>query len=556
MENPNQAADKQKAVAAPIATQALQVMTGASPPPMVTGSVPAALPQASLPPRVMGPVADPPHRSTSSDTSTEELSPALLGAIQQIVAAALREHVSVAAPPRLAQPPEAEVLEEEGEEEAPVPVLPAGIRRDISRPEPPEHNNGSTSCLGAIGNFQEFCSLFLHQFASSRKLRKTELSLFAVHQKDDEPLKEYLQRFNTAALEVPAATQEVKVSAFSQGLLDGDFFKSLAKKPVAKFDALLARAAKYINMEERAGPRRRPGEKRKEIKEETPSKKPRVDLREKKPFLKKRLIQNGYLQEYVCWEKARGTGPYQKKDGDKTSNPERSSRDGAKQTSGSKGENDDIPRKGVIHMLAGGPSGGDSHQARKSQVQEAHQISVKEVLDVETMEDAPLIQFGRAERSGPQTMHNDALVITAILANYEVGRIFIDSGSSADILFTGMQLGDVSLEKEKYKATLFNPEGATWTLSVEERRGGDDTQDKAPPNKKGKAPEEKISEATETPAKVQPVEELLNIQIIPGDPDKTTRIGSHLGEEAKKEITLCLQRNGYLRMDPTRLGGD
>ncbi|KAL0410826.1 UNVERIFIED_CONTAM: hypothetical protein Slati_3672300 [Sesamum latifolium] len=86
----------------------------------------------------MGPAADPPRRSTSSDTSTEEFSPALLGAIQQIVAAALREHVSVAAPPRLAPPPEAEVLEEEGEEEAPVPVLPAGRRRDIPRHEPPE----------------------------------------------------------------------------------------------------------------------------------------------------------------------------------------------------------------------------------------------------------------------------------------------------------------------------------------------------------------------------------------------------------------------------------
>ncbi|KAL0416114.1 UNVERIFIED_CONTAM: hypothetical protein Slati_3443300 [Sesamum latifolium] len=124
-------AAKQKAWAAPFATQALQVMTGAPPLPVVTGSVPAALPQASLPPRVIGPVADPPRRRTSSDTSTEKLSPALLGAIQQIVAAALREHVSVAAPPRLAPPSEAEVLEEEGEEEAPVPVLPAGRRRDI-----------------------------------------------------------------------------------------------------------------------------------------------------------------------------------------------------------------------------------------------------------------------------------------------------------------------------------------------------------------------------------------------------------------------------------------
>ncbi|KAL0449956.1 UNVERIFIED_CONTAM: hypothetical protein Slati_1552000 [Sesamum latifolium] len=250
-------------------------------------------------------------------------------------------------------------------------------------------------------------------------------------------------------------------------------------------------------------------------------------------------------------------------------------------------------------MIAGGPSGGDSHQARKSQVWEAHQISIKEVLDVETMEDAPLIQFGQAERSGPQTMHNDALVITAILVNYEVGRIFIDSGSSADILFgeayDQMQLRDVSLEKVNtslygFAGEVVHPRGivslpltmgrgtARKTCLLKflvvnvpsaynvilgevqgnplqsrrcyvdavrrgEKRGGDDTQDKAPPNKKGKAPEEKNSEATETPAKVQPAEELLNIQIIPGDPDKTMQIGSHLGEEAKKEITLYLQRN-------------
>ncbi|KAL0420494.1 UNVERIFIED_CONTAM: hypothetical protein Slati_3072300 [Sesamum latifolium] len=76
-----------------------------------------------------------------------------------------------------------------------------------------------------------------------------------------------------------------------------------------------------------------------------------------------------------------------------------------------------------------------------------------------------------------------------------------------------------------------------------QKRNRDDAPDQVPPSKKGKTPEGENSEETETPAKVQPAEELLNIEIILGNPDKTTRIGSHLGEEAKKEITLCLQRN-------------
>ncbi|KAL0409717.1 UNVERIFIED_CONTAM: hypothetical protein Sradi_1906100 [Sesamum radiatum] len=302
-----------------------------------------------------------------------------------------------------------------------------------------------------------------------------------------------VQWFNAAALEVPFATQQVKASAFSQGLSNGDFFKSLAKKPASKFDALLAREVKYINMEDaQAAKKESHGKIRKEIKEET-SKKPSIDTRDKKNLFQRvnavytpltvpitqafiaveekwlltcprswrdtpqhpksdkfcrfhndyghtteecrhpkneieRLIQNGYLQEYVYWEKARGTRPYQKREGNKTketrvASPELSPREGAKQASGSKGENKDIPRNGVIHMIAGGPSGGDSHHERKSQIREAYDISLKEVVEVEAMEDTPIIQFGRAEQSGPRTPHNDALVITIVLANYEVGRI-------------------------------------------------------------------------------------------------------------------------------------
>ncbi|KAL0416360.1 UNVERIFIED_CONTAM: hypothetical protein Slati_3467900 [Sesamum latifolium] len=71
-------------------------------------------------------------------------------------------------------------------------------------------------------------------------------------------------------------------------------------------------------------------------------------------------------------------------------------------------------------------------------------------MDVEPANDAPLIQFDQEERRGPRAQGNDALVITVLLANYEIECVFIDSGSSADILFVEaydqMQLGDVPLE--------------------------------------------------------------------------------------------------------------
>ncbi|KAL0411005.1 UNVERIFIED_CONTAM: Pro-Pol polyprotein [Sesamum latifolium] len=204
------------------------------------------------------------------------------------------------------------------------------------------------------------------------------------------------------------------------------------------------------------------------------------------------------------------------------------------------------------------------------------------------MEDAPIIQFGRAKRSGPQTTHNDALVITATIANYEVRRIFIDSGSSADILFgeayDQMQLGDVSLEKVNtslygFAGEVVHPRGMV-LLPLAMGRGttrktcllkflvvdvpsaynvilGRPTLNTfqavvSTYHMKIKFP---------TPGGVEKYKEILSNRenamsrlsvkdkkeiwttSLPRNPNKTTRIGSHLDEEAKKEITLCLRRN-------------
>ncbi|KAG8369150.1 hypothetical protein BUALT_Bualt15G0121400 [Buddleja alternifolia] len=69
-------------------------------------------------------------------------------------------------------------------------------------------------------------------------------------QKANEPLREYIQRFNTAGLEVPFANAKVLSNAFAQGLKDVDFFRSLAKNPAPSFDNQLARMEKYVNIEE------------------------------------------------------------------------------------------------------------------------------------------------------------------------------------------------------------------------------------------------------------------------------------------------------------------
>ncbi|KAL0401325.1 UNVERIFIED_CONTAM: Retrovirus-related Pol polyprotein from transposon RE1 [Sesamum latifolium] len=199
-----------------------------------------------------------------------------------------------------------------------------------------------------------------------------------------------------------------------------------------------------------------------------------------------------------------------------------------------------------------------THHARRAEVRRAYDETIREILDVKVTEDTPIIQFEKAEHSGPKNSYNDALVISALLANYEVGRIFIDSGSSADILFGDaydqMQLEDILLEKtypQRFSSCNFHvsfenqifyarrswgstrrPSPITKALyrncAEKTKRSSNEAPKEAPSCRWGKdgEPEEDPETSKGTPPKVQLAEELLNIELVPKDTEKVTQIGS------------------------------
>ncbi|XP_058765924.1 uncharacterized protein LOC131639446 [Vicia villosa] len=91
---------------------------------------------------------------------------------------------------------------------------------------------------------------FSNHFTASRRQPKSEASLEAVIQWANEPLREYLDKFNKEAVQVQT-TDHMKRYLLERGLLpDSDFKKAIKIEKVRTMDALLLKAQAYIAYEE------------------------------------------------------------------------------------------------------------------------------------------------------------------------------------------------------------------------------------------------------------------------------------------------------------------
>ncbi|XP_025619454.1 uncharacterized protein [Arachis hypogaea] len=103
---------------------------------------------------------------------------------------------------------------------------------------------------GSIASFDDVSRKFMTNFTTSIAKAKNPISLLGITQRQGEPTKKYLDRFNDECLMVDRITNFVASLYLTNGLMNEDFLKHLTTKTVWIMHDIQNIARKYINDEE------------------------------------------------------------------------------------------------------------------------------------------------------------------------------------------------------------------------------------------------------------------------------------------------------------------
>ncbi|XP_025611785.1 uncharacterized protein [Arachis hypogaea] len=135
----------------------------------------------------------------------------------------------------------------------------------------------------SVTSFDDLSRKFLMRFSIQKDKVKHAPSLLGVKQEIKEPLRDYIEKFNKACLEIQDLPTEAMIMGLVNGLRGGPFSQSISKRHPASLSGVQERAEKYINMEENARlcePSWRPGHSQSsKEKEREPKKKKKSDLK-------------------------------------------------------------------------------------------------------------------------------------------------------------------------------------------------------------------------------------------------------------------------------------
>ncbi|KAK3003139.1 hypothetical protein RJ639_018274 [Escallonia herrerae] len=314
----------------------------------------------------------------------------------------------------------------------------------------------------SIYSFGQLSDLFQKHFVSSRSRRKNSASLLNIVQEKNESLACFLGRFNTATLEIDNLDESVKYTAFLRGL-----------RPTSKFAFSVNKSPPEYLETHRGWRGEGKEEQKKRSRELTPPQGEKPTKRSKTVRLENltplnakpsQILHEIKKNKALQWpDKLKSRPNKRNKDlwchfhndhGHTTDNCESLKRaiealikrgqlrkfvapkEDRQQTPPAMEEREDREENaGIINTISGGlAAGGSSGRARKAYAREVYITSQPPDKKSKTVPVAA-ITFSDEDSKDIQTPHDDPLVITVRAGNFDVKRVLIDNGSSAEILF-------------------------------------------------------------------------------------------------------------------------
>ncbi|XP_065629979.1 uncharacterized protein LOC136067698 [Quercus suber] len=346
----------------------------------------------------------------------------------------------------------------------------------------------------SVSSFEELSKLFVNNFIGGQRHKRSSSSLLTIEQGENESLRSFITRFNREALSVDEVDDKLLLAAFHNGVNSDLFIHKLYEKEPQSMAELVHSAQNFMNAEDAIIAKKR---KRAERMETNPTRHSEQGPRSKKGRTEdkrdreKRAGPSARNQQYTPLSVPLEQVLMQIKDEPSLKWPEKMKGDPNKRNRNKycrfhrdhghdtdecfdlkqqienlirqgklknflgrdrkdeklKAKVEDSPRPplGEIRIILGGSSAGQSAKSKKAYLKVVQSVQLSGRSPCAGITDEQAITFTDEDAERVHHPHDDAIVITLLIADYKTRRVLIDNGSSADILyypaFQQMRLG-------------------------------------------------------------------------------------------------------------------
>nr|XP_023911432.1 uncharacterized protein LOC112023045 [Quercus suber] len=273
---------------------------------------------------------------------------------------------------------------------------------------------------------------------SRRRHKRSSSSLLTIEQGKNESLRSFITRFNREVLTVDEVDDKLLLAAFDNGVNSDIFIHKLYEKEPQSMAELVHSAQNFMNAENAIIAKKR---KRAERMEVNPTRHPDQGPRPKKGRTEDKKDQD---------RDTRKAGPLARNQNytplnaplDQIENLIRQGklrhfvrRDHKDEKLKAKMEESSRPPLREIRVIISGTSTGQSSKAKKTYLKAVQNVQLSGRPPRMKEADEPTISFTDKEAERIHHPHDDAIVITLLIAGYTTRRVLVDSGSSVDILY-------------------------------------------------------------------------------------------------------------------------